>query len=184
MHEENPDMTLFFPKELIDHQTGKATATTDLIPQGRNRHYFSQHFPTDADLPYSAFSFNPEEHLVQPYTVTVTALQLAAYLGFDPIYLIGCDTEYSVPGSVRQEGEVTAQGKMFYTSTEDDDLNHFDPSYFGKGKKWHNPQVDNMIWHYRMAHEALAILGRRVLNAGVGGRLEEFPRVQFERVLG
>lgn len=180
MHEENPDTVCFFPQEIVDHQSKSVTPTTELINPAHNRVYFRQRFPTEDNLPYSAFSIEPDKFLVQPYTVTITALQLSLLMGFDPIYLIGCDTNYVVPQSVRQEGEETPLGKMYYTSTANDDPNHFASDYFGAGRKWHNPQVENMIWHYKMAHEAMSICGRHVYNATLGGKLEVFPRVDFE----
>lgn len=182
MHNEHPHMVCFFPKELIDHQTKIKTPTEQIIPPAPNRLYFEQRVPLMDNLPFSAFSLEPASYLIQPYTVSITALQLAYLLGFEPIYLIGCDTSYVVPKTVLQEGEETDKGKMFYTSTVDDDPNHFSPDYFGKGRKWHNPQVENMIWHYKMAHEALSIAGRHVFNATVGGKLEVFPRVNFDEL--
>ena len=183
MHELHPDMVCFFPKELRDHQTGGIKLTTKIIPPAKNRLYFNQQVPQHDNLPFSAFSLEADKFLIQPYTVTVAALQLAVFLGFDPIYLIGCDTEFRIPSSVLQEGEETKHGRMFYTSTADDDTNHFTPDYFGKGRKWHNPQVENMIWHYKMAHEAASIYGCHIYNATIGGKLEVFPRVNFDEVL-
>jgi hypothetical protein len=180
MHEQNPDMILFLPRQLTNHQTGEVTDTATIIPPGRNRIFFEQKYPDESDLPFSAFSLDAGRHLVQPYTVTVTALQLAVYMGFDPIYLIGCDTEYVVPDTVQREGTVDGKRRIFFTSTKDDDVNHFAPEYFGKGRKWHHPQVEMMVWHYRMAHEAAAIQGTRIFNATAGGKLEVFPRVDFD----
>jgi len=188
MHKENPNMVCFFPKSITDHQTGVVKSTDAIISLAPNRIYFEQKpllvewQPWLDELPYSAFSIDAAKYIMQPFTVTVTMLQLAVYMGFEPIYLIGCDTDYKVPQSVIQEGETTKQGKMFFTSTIDDDPNHFAPDYFGKGRKWHNPQVENMIWHYKMAHEMIGILGRHVYNATVGGKLEVFPRVDFEEL--
>ena len=69
-------------------------------------------------------------------TVMYFNIQLAEYLGCNPIYLIGVDLSYSVSKSVERLGTVL-------TSTEDDE-NHFDPRYFGKGKRWHLPETDRM----------------------------------------
>jgi hypothetical protein len=182
MHEENPGMVCFFPQQIVNHQTKEVIPTEDIIPPAPNRIYFNQKVPLQDNLPFSAFSIEAEKFMVQPYTVTITVLQLAFLLGFEPMYLIGCDTNYVVPQSVVKEGEETEHGKMFFTSTKDDDPNHFCPDYFGKDRKWHNPQVENMIWHYMMAHEATAICGRHIYNATVGGKLEVFPRVNFDEL--
>jgi len=113
-------------------------------------------------------------------TVTIAALQLAVHLGFNPIYLIGCDTSYVVPASV--EGDATSIDGL--VSTQDDDPNHFDSSYFGKDRKWHVPHPERMIYHYSQAKAACDQLGVSVYNATVGGRLEVFPRVDYLELFG
>lgn len=109
------------------------------------------------------------------HTVTITALQLATYLGFSPVYLIGCDTAYKVKSSVRR----AAENPLLLTSTEDDDENHFDPRYFGKNRKWHEPYPERMIGHYRLVRRICESLGIKICNATVGGNLEVFPRVDY-----
>lgn len=111
-------------------------------------------------------------------TVTIAALQLAVHLGFNPVYLIGCDTSYSVPSSVVRD---TSDPDRL-VSTRDDDQNHFDRGYFGRGSKWHEPHVERMIEHYRLAKIACDELGVEVYDATVDGRLEVFPKVSYESV--
>ncbi len=109
-------------------------------------------------------------------TVTIAALQLAVYLGFDPIYLIGCDTSYSIPDSVKIEND----NQNLLVSSENDDPNHFDPGYFGKGSNWHAPHTQEMISHYIKAKKICDGLGVNVYNATVGGKLDIFPRVNYK----
>ena len=54
------------------------------------------------------------------------AIQIAAYLGFDPIILIGCDLSYSRPETVIQTGpDKFGDGtRLNLMSTLDDDPNH------------------------------------------------------------
>ena len=110
------------------------------------------------------------------HTVTVYALQLAAYLGYNPIYLIGCDTDYTIPEDVEQDG-------IALTSTMDNDHNHFSTSYFGKGAKWSVPRPDLMIEGYERLQIAFTKRGVRVYNATVGGKLEVFERACYKEVL-
>ncbi len=126
------------------------------------------------------FSKNAAAYVYSVRSVTIAALQLAVFLGFNPIYLIGCDTSYNVPASARKEDE---DGEKLI-STEDDDLNHFDSAYFGKGRKWHDPHPDMMIYHYSQAKLICDEMGVKVYNATVGGKLEVFPRVDYGDVLG
>jgi FkbM family methyltransferase len=112
-------------------------------------------------------------------SVTGAAIQLAFHMGFDPIYLLGCDVSYSIPETVIQEGpDQFGNGVgLFLTSTQDDDANHFDPRYFGAGRKWHDPNVKRMIEGFQQCRDGADRVGRRILNATVGGQLEVFERV-------
>jgi len=121
------------------------------------------------------FSFDISKWVASVRTVTLTALQLAVYMGFNPIYLIGCDTSYSVPKTVLYENENPDQ----LISTADDDYNHFDPSYFGKGSKWHEPHVDRMISHYKISKDYCDQINVKIINATVGGNLEVFPQENY-----
>ena len=105
-------------------------------------------------------------------SVTMVNLQLAFYLGFQEVYLIGMDFSYVIPESAKFEG-------LEITSTEDDS-NHFHPAYFGKGKKWHDPQLEKTLLNYKLAKLMFEASDRKIYNATVGGKLEAFERVDFE----
>jgi hypothetical protein len=95
-------------------------------------------------------------------------------MGFQEVYLIGFDHSYKIPMDAAldtQRKEITSQS---------DDPNHFDPSYFGKGYRWHDPAVERMETAYRRAREAFAANGRKIMNATVGGQLNVFERVKYE----
>ncbi|WP_091916923.1 6-hydroxymethylpterin diphosphokinase MptE-like protein [Mesorhizobium sp. YR577] len=180
MLDANPDMIAFFPRELRLHDgSGTVIDTYSVIPPAPNRYYFNEEANAFRSPPDSAFSLDANLRVAQPYTVAITMLQLATYLGFDPIYLIGCDTSYSIPSSAQQEGRKIGQDGLLLTSTKDDDPNHFDPSYFGKGREWHHPQVDKMLEHHHYSRQVLDKAGIQVFNATVGGQLEVYPRVEY-----
>lgn len=108
-------------------------------------------------------------------TVTFTCMQLAHYLGFEELYLIGVDASYALPKDV-QESKDYGVGVL---DMQSDDPNHFHPDYFGKGYRWHDPQVDKMIEAYREARLVTDASGRPIYNATVGGALEVFERRDF-----
>tara|TARA_R110000868_G_scaffold2384_5_gene17647 strand:- start:5583 stop:7925 length:2343 start_codon:yes stop_codon:yes gene_type:complete len=108
-------------------------------------------------------------------TVTFTAMQLAHWLGFEELYLIGVDASYSIPSDTATSGQYGV-GVLDMAS---DDPNHFHPDYFGKGFRWHDPQVDKMLEAYAEAKRATEAAGRPILNATVGGELEVFRRVDY-----
>jgi len=128
------------------------------------------------------FSWDATKGLVMGGTVLTLPIQLAAYMGFNPIYLIGVDVSYQVKSEVVQSGKVIAdnQVKQFLESTADDDPNHFDPRYFGKGKKWHNPNPDKMKDGFSNMWRNLSKKNISLLNATIGGQLDSIPRVEFD----
>lgn len=180
MLDSHPDITAFFPNIVHLHDGSKAEFSgRDIIAPSTNRFYFNEVGNRETHHVETMFSLDADDFVVQPYTVAITMLQLATFMGFSEIYLIGCDTSYKVQKSVKQEGrEINGIG-LLLTSTADDDANHFDPCYFGQGREWHNPQVDKMINHYRWANLAVRRSKTKIFNATVGGQLEVFQRVDY-----
>lgn len=145
-----------------------------ILKSARNVYWYKEIPFTEENLPYSMFCTNPSDYVYSVRTVTIAMLQIAVYMGFNPIYLIGCDTSYTIPNSAQFE---TGNNETLIST--DEDPNHFDSSYFGKGKKWHEPHVDRMIFHYEQAKRVCDERGVRVINATVGGNLEVFPRINY-----
>jgi hypothetical protein len=110
-------------------------------------------------------------------TVTFLNLQLAYYLGAREVYLIGVDHSYQPPAEVDDQ-----EGNVILSRSED--VNHFDPNYFGPGFRWHDPKVDRMEQAYREAKDFFETHDGRIHNATVGGKLEVFPRVEYIQALG
>lgn len=120
------------------------------------------------------FSKDCSERIYGLGSVTMVNLQLAYYMGFKEVYLIGMDFSYTIPPSAVVEG-------LDITSTEDD-INHFHPDYFGKGKKWHDPNLEQVLKSYEYSKKVFEKDGRKIYNATVGGKLEVFERVEFEEL--
>tara|TARA_R110001592_G_scaffold173524_3_gene412160 strand:- start:3844 stop:4644 length:801 start_codon:yes stop_codon:yes gene_type:complete len=143
--------------------------------KGANRYFLNLDYSFYNDVsPYfetPRFSQDLSEEAFCGQSVTIVNLQLAYFLGFTEVYLIGMDFSYNVPDSAKVDGNVIE-------STEDD-VNHFHPDYFGKGKKWHDPKLHNVLKSYRLAKLMFELDDRKVINATVGGNLEVFERVDF-----
>jgi len=118
------------------------------------------------------FSRNAAESLWVGGTVSYLCMQLAYYMGFSEVFLIGFDHSYTIPKDAKIEGNVI-------TSVADDS-NHFHPEYFGKGKRWHDPKLDRMELAYKRAREVFEQNGRILANATAGGKLEVFPRIDYK----
>ena len=117
------------------------------------------------------FSSNASRIVWVGGTVSYIVMQLAFYMGYNPIYLVGFDHNYTIPNDAKISG-------ASITSTSSDP-NHFHPDYFGKGYRWHDPRVDRMETAYRRAREVFEISGKKIYNATAGGKLEVFERVDY-----
>jgi hypothetical protein len=115
------------------------------------------------------FSVNAAGRLWEGGTVTFVAMQLAFYMGFKQVVLIGVDHSFTTQGTPNTT--VVSSG---------DDPNHFNPAYFGKGFRWQLPDLDTSELAYSMAREAYKKDGREILDATVDGKLTMFPKVNFE----
>ena len=102
-----------------------------------------------------AFSEHLEQKAYGGYTVTYPCLQLAVYMGFKEIDLLGID------GSYRQGGTQN----YFFESKSADDIEH---------------RADKMMLAYRAAHRYADAHGIKIYNATRGGFVEAFERVDFD----
>ena len=114
------------------------------------------------------FSTNPSSYIYQGATVTYVALQLAYYMGFKDVYLIGVDHNFVTKGTPHKE--IVSTGS---------DPNHFSGEYFGKGFRWQLPDLETSEMAYRLAREAFEQDGRQIMDATVGGKLKVYPKVQY-----
>jgi hypothetical protein len=121
------------------------------------------------------FSINCEDRIYAGQSVTIMNIQLAFYMGFTEIYLIGMDFDYKITAKDKVDGNNIL-------STKDEDNNHFDPRYFGAGKKWHDPKLENVSISYQFSKIVYERFNRKILNATVGGKLEIFDRVDFNQL--
>lgn len=105
-------------------------------------------------------------------TVVNAAVQVAAFLGFTDIYLVGVDMTFA-------DQKVKKLNSRNWEADEHDP-NHFDPRYFGKGLKYHNPTVHEMLEKFDMGRDFFEKRNVHIYNAGYGGKLESFPRMDFD----
>ncbi|MFQ5924285.1 MAG: hypothetical protein ACE5M4_15730, partial [Anaerolineales bacterium] len=114
------------------------------------------------------FSPDVTKDLWSGATVTFVALQVAYFLGFSKVVLIGVDHRFKTEGE--PHSTVTTIG---------DDLNHFDPTYFGGGTRWQLPDLETSELAYMLARFYYARDHREILDATVGGALTIFPKVDY-----
>ena len=123
------------------------------------------------NLCHPRFSVDATQRLFCGQSVTTINLQLAYWMGFKRVVLIGMDFSYQIPTDAVRRGHLI--------KSMSDDPNHFHPSYFGTGKTWKDPKLDRVLANYVLAKEMFEADGREIVNATVGGRLELFERMDL-----
>lgn len=115
------------------------------------------------------FSRRPWEGIYEGFTVTYVSLQLAFWMGYKSVLLIGVDHRYEYDGEPNQE--VVSEGP---------DPNHFDPEYFGAGFRWHLPDLARSERAYHMAKTVYEADGRHILNLTKNTALDVFEKGDLE----
>jgi len=108
-------------------------------------------------------------------TVVYLSLQIADFLKFKEIYLLGVDLSWVIPKSAIVEGAVI-------TSTEDD-TNHFHDNYFGKGKRWHMPRVQRYTLGIENAIRELNKKGVKVYNCSPVSTIKGAKNLDFNETM-
>lgn len=125
-----------------------------VFPYNGNYHIFGRRYED-----YSAkFSDNAYEVVYDGYSITYSLIQIAVYMGFSEIYLLGCDCNYP-------------KGQK----------NHFVESGFVDKNAASNPARMNV--GYQKAKEYADAHNIKIINCTRGGMLEVFPRMNLEDVL-
>ena len=101
------------------------------------------------------FSKDALKYLYDAHTTVYIAMQMAAFMGFKEIYLLGNDCDYT---GAQHSGIASYQLDS--------------PTDAG----------EKIMADYRMAKEQIEKLGIRVYNATRGGKLEVFERVDFDSI--
>ena len=114
------------------------------------------------------FSKDVRRRVWESATVTYVTLQLAYYMGFSEVVLIGVDHSFSSQGDPNTT--IVSAG---------DDQDHFNAEYFGKGFRWQLPDLDTSELGYVLARRAFEADGRRVIDATIGGKLTIFPKADY-----
>ncbi len=116
------------------------------------------------------FYVDPRAGLYEGFTVTFVAMQIAYWMGFKTVLLVGVDHSYESDGAPNEE------------TIMEEDPNHFSPEYF-KGAKWNNPDLEKSEQAYRLAKEAFEENDRRIVNLTKGTKLDVFEREELEKWL-
>lgn len=108
-------------------------------------------YPTNNKQLDPRFSFDCADGVYCGYTVAYSAIQMAFYMGFSEIYLLGCDCNMA---------------------------GHVDDS--DRNDEGINMPVEEHIHSYKVAKKIADEEGVKIFNATRGGMLEVFPRVDLD----
>lgn len=134
-----------------------------------NAYYYWLNYNVDWNPNYDAmplFSENPSL-TYWGASVTYDIFQLAVYMGFKEIYLLGIDYSYGV--SVNKRGEVQFDSNQIH--------DHFTTEYV---KPTFLAETDTILASYEKARQVCEEKGIKVYNTTRGGKLEVFERMDFD----
>ena len=119
----------------------------------------------------SAFRFSDEldHEIFNASTVMYTAAQMAAYMGFKEIYMIGVDHHFQI--SQNNKGEIVVDNSV---------KDYFSDQYNADKEKLYIPNTEKSTLTYLAMKQQCSQRGIQVYNATRGGKLEVFPRVDFD----
>ncbi len=118
-----------------------------------------------------SFQSDLTREMSEGFTVTFVAMQLAYYMGFDEVFLIGVDHHFNETSKTEK--------RQFLKG---DDPNHFSPDYF-KDQTWDLPDLEGSELAYMLARFAFERDGRKIWDATIKGRLEVFEKISYKDAL-
>ncbi len=149
----------------------------DVVKSCENIYFFNTIYE-DNIKSHMGFSDDAEMYLYGGGSVTYRLIQLAVYMGFTEIYLLGVDfsfsNEISADGSVKKN---TVINHNSITEVEEQVCGYSDVERFGYQ---YAAFVDLQLWGYEAARLYADTHGIKIFNATRGGKLEVFPRVDIE----
>ena len=116
------------------------------------------------------FSYDLDKGLQEGNTVTYAALQLAFFMGFKQVYIIGMDHKFHYSGP--------SNDSQFL---EGPDPNHFSPDYFGN-KNWDTPDLERSERFYKVAKDVFERFGRNIYDATMDGHCKVFEKISYEGI--
>ena len=134
-----------------------------------NASYFNIINQTAEDPLEFGFSDDIAHGIFNSSTGMYTAAQLAAYMGFTEIYLIGVDHHFHI--SRNNKGEIVVDPSV---------KDYFSDKYNEDKANLYIPNTEKSTLTYYAMKDHCERRGIQVFNATRGGKLEIFQRVEFE----
>lgn len=129
---------------------------------------FNLYYDPEIESPNGIITFSEDasKYISEGMTVVYGIMQLAYYMGFSEIYLLGVDFSYS-----------DMSGK------DENKNDHCCANYINKGEVINPPRPDINLRAYKVARKFAEEHNFHIYNATRGGYLEVFERVDLDKVL-
>ena len=132
---------------------------------------YTYNLDTTRYFPYfPKFADDVSIKMYEGFTVTYINIQLAVYMGFTQLYLLGVDFQYS--------NYIDTSGIVIDSTKQD----YFMPTYIKPGEHRNIPQLNNSLQAYRKAEMVSQVKNYKIFNATRGGKLEVFERINFDSI--
>lgn len=158
-HEVHQDIQVIHTRYDLDYK--KSNAPVKLWKRLNNKYSKTKQVEFSADVSQGMYAGG---------TVTYENLQLAMYLGLNPIYIIGCDHYY---GGEESKDGITITHKKGVE-------NHFIKGYRKPGEKAGKANIQLMNAAYHSAKKYADMNNIKVYNATRGGYLDIFERANYD----
>ncbi|MCH5315031.1 MAG: DUF115 domain-containing protein [Eubacterium sp.] len=127
----------------------------EFLSNGKNNFWFVDKCNWEVE---PDFSNDISKFFAEGFTVTYANIQLAVYMGFSEIYLIGVDHFYEAGNDYSKA--------------------------IGTGTVYNAPQLDKTTISYSKARKVCDEKGIKIMNATRGGHLEVFERANLDSIIG
>lgn len=119
------------------------------------------------------FSLNPVKEICIGHSVTYVTMQLAFFMGFQQVILIGVDHSFNYDGPSDKWHAIDKQTKG----------RHFVDNYFAPGQTWQSPNLEQAAAHYAFAKAVYERFDREIIDCTVKGKLDVFKKSTLEEIL-
>jgi len=136
------------------------------VPFGNFYHILDHAWKTHGD-----FSTDAHKGIYRCETIIAEAIQMAYYMGFQKVYIVGVDFNYNMQN-------VDKKALTF----ENGENNYFIKNYAKKGEVLNLPDQQANILGFEAARKGFEENGREIYNATRGGKLEVFVRKKLDEV--
>ena len=116
-----------------------------------------------------AYSNNIAKGIINSRTVVYSAIQMATYMGIKEIYLIGVDHHFHT--SMNNEGKIIIDANA---------KDYFSEKYNNDKESLYIPNTEMSTLAFISAKEYAKTHNINIYNATRGGKLEVFPRINFD----